>query len=63
MTFYSIESDDAGNLWCINNYDEMPWWPYSINSNGEFIVEQDDDDTAVYMINENMELEVELING
>ena len=63
MIFYSIESDDNGDLWCVNNYDKMPWWPYSIDSNGNFIVEQDDNDTAIYSINENMELEVELTNG
>lgn len=60
MTYYSIEQEDDGSLYCRNNYDEIPWWPYEIDRDGNFIVNQDDDDTAVYIINENMELEVQI---
>lgn len=62
MPFYLLESDDEGNLWCVNNYDTMEYVPYSLDIDGNLIVNQDDTDTAVYWINENMELEVE-ING
>lgn len=62
MPFYLLESDDEGNLWCINNYDTMEYVPYSLDIDGNLIVNQDDTDTAVYWINENMELEVE-VNG
>lgn len=62
MTFYSIVQDDEGYLWCENNYDQMPWWPYEIDRDGNFLVDQDAEDTAIYTINENMELEV-VING
>lgn len=62
MPFYMLESDDAGNLYCVNNYSEMLYVPYSLDENGNLIVTQDDDDSGVYSINENMELEV-VVNG
>ena len=62
MPFYLLESDDEGNLWCINNYATIEYSPYSLDADGNLILTQDDTDTAVYWINENMELEVEL-NG
>ena len=62
MPFYLLESDDEGNLWCVNNYSTMEYSPYELDIDGNLIVNQDDEDTAVYWINENMELEVE-VNG
>lgn len=62
MPFYLLESDDEGNLWCINNYATIEYSPYSLDVDGNLILTQDDTDTAVYWINENMELEVE-VNG
>ena len=62
MPFYLLESDGEGNLWCINNYATIEYSPYSLDANGNLILTQDDTDTAVYWINENMELEVE-VNG
>lgn len=62
MPFYLLESDDEGNLWCVNNYSTMEYTPYELDIDGNLIVNQDDEDTAVYWINENMELEVE-VNG
>lgn len=62
MPFYLLESDDEGNLWCINNYSTIEYSPYSLDVDGNLILTQDDTDTAVYWINENMELEVE-VNG
>lgn len=62
MPFYLLESDDEGNLWCINNYATIEYSPYSLDTDGNLILTQDDTDTAVYWINENMELEVE-VNG
>ncbi|MBR2492019.1 MAG: hypothetical protein IKB64_00945 [Paludibacteraceae bacterium] len=60
MPFYLLESDDEGNLWCINNYATIEYSPYSLDIDGNLILTQDDTDTAVYWINENMELEVEV---
>lgn len=62
MPFYLLESDDEGNLWCVNNYATIEYSPYSLDIDGNLILTQDDTDTAVYWINENMELEVE-VNG
>lgn len=62
MPFYLLESDSEGNLWCINNYATIEYSPYSLDIDGNLILTQDDTDTAVYWINENMELEVE-VNG
>lgn len=62
MPFYLLESDDEGNLYCINNYEELKYIPYSLDESGNLIIMQDDNDTAQYSINENMELEV-VING
>ena len=62
MPFYLLESDNEGNLWCINNYATIEYSPYSLDIDGNLILTQDDTDTAVYWINENMELEVE-VNG
>lgn len=62
MPFYLLESDDDGNLWCVNNYNTMEYSPYELDIDGNLIVNQDDEDTAIYWINENMELEVE-VNG
>lgn len=62
MPFYLLESDDEGNLWCINNYATIEYSPYSLDRYGNLILTQDDTDTARYWINENMELEVE-VNG
>lgn len=62
MPFYLLESDDEGYLWCVSNYDTMEYVPYSLDRDGNLIVNQDDTDSAIYWINENMELEVEL-NG
>ena len=62
MPFYLLESDDEGNLYCVNNYGELKYIPYSLDEYGNLIVMQDDDDTAEYSINENMELEV-VVNG
>lgn len=62
MPFYLLESDDDGNLWCVNNYSTMEYSPYELDIDGNLIVNQDDEDTAIYWINENMELEVE-VNG
>ena len=42
----------------VNNYDEILYMAYSIDSDGNFIVNQDDDDSAKYSITENHELEV-----
>ena len=60
MPFYLLESDNEGNLWCVNNYATMEYVPYSLDVDGNLIVNQDDGDSAVYWINENMELEVEI---
>ena len=60
MPFYLLESDNEGNLWCINNYATIEYSPYSLDIDGNLILTQDDTDTAVYWINENMELEVEV---
>lgn len=60
MPFYLLESDNEGNLWCINNYSTIEYSPYSLDIDGNLILTQDDTDTAVYWINENMELEVEV---
>lgn len=57
MPLYMIDTDD-GNLLCVNNYTKMLYIPYSLDVDGNFIVTQDDDDNAVYSINENYELEV-----
>lgn len=58
MPFYLLESGDDGNLYCINNYSELLYVPYSLDTSGNLIVTQDDDDTAVYSMNTNQELEV-----
>lgn len=57
MPFYMIETDDAGNLYCVNNYDSMAFIPYSIDEDGNLIVTKDDNDVAEYNIIDN-ELEV-----
>ena len=62
IPLYFIETTEAGNLECVNNYNQFLYVPYTLDENGNFIVIQDDDDTAVYSINENMELEV-VVNG
>lgn len=62
IPFYLLESDDNGNLWCVNNYSTLLYVPYALDENGNLIVIQDEDDSAVYSINENMELEV-VVNG
>ena len=58
IPFYMIEQDDEGNLYVVNNYDEILYVPYTLDDDGNFIVNQDDTDTAEYVITENMELEV-----
>lgn len=58
IPFYMIEQDDEGNLYMVNNYDEVLYMAYTIDSDGNFIVNQDDGDTSVYIINKNSELEV-----
>jgi len=62
IPLYFIETTEAGNLECINNYSEFLYVPYVLNEQGELIVVQDDDDSAVYSINANQELEV-VVNG
>ncbi len=62
IPLYFIETTESGNLECVNNYEQFLYVPYALDENGNFIVIQDDDDTAVYNINENMELEV-VVNG
>lgn len=62
IPLYFIETAESGNLECVNNYEQFLYVPYALDENGNFIVIQDDDDTAVYNINENMELEV-VVNG
>ena len=58
MPIYSIEQDEEGNLWLVNNYPEIIHIPYELNDKGEFIVLQDDIDSAKYEINKYNELEV-----
>ncbi len=60
IPFYMIEQDDEGNLYVVNNYEKMLYIPYTLDEEGNFIVNQDDTDTAIYCITENMELEVAL---
>lgn len=62
IPLYFIETTETGNLVCINNYSEFLYIPYVLNELGELIVVQDDDDSAVYSINANQELEV-VVNG
>lgn len=62
IPLYFIETTESGNLECINNYEQFLYVPYTLDENGNFIVIQDDDDSAVYSINENQELEV-AVNG
>lgn len=62
IPLYFIETTEAGNLECINNYSEFLYVPYVLNDDGELIVVQDDDDNAIYSINANQELEV-VVNG
>lgn len=58
IPYYLIEQDEDGNLWLINNYDEILYAAYAIDNDGNFIVNQDDTDTAVYTITTTGELEV-----
>lgn len=58
IPFYMIEQDDNGNLYMINNYDVINFMAYEIDGDGNFIVNQDDKDTAIYSISENYDLEV-----
>lgn len=58
IPFYMIEQDDEGNLYMVNNYDEILYMAYTIDGEGNFIVNQDDNDNAKYNITENHELEV-----
>ena len=62
IPLYFIETTNDGNLVCINNYSEFLYVPYVLNEQGELIVVQDDDDSAIYSINANQELEV-VVNG
>lgn len=61
MPYYFIETDENGDLWCVTSYDEMGYVPYSMDQDGNLILEQDDDDLSEYSLNEDNELEV-LIN-
>ena len=58
IPFYMIEQDDEGNLYMVNNYDDILYMAYSIDKDGNFIVNQDDTDNAIYSITKNYELEV-----
>lgn len=58
IPFYMIEQDDEGNLYVVNNYSELIYIPYTLDEDGNLIVNQDDDDIAVYNITKNYELEV-----
>lgn len=61
MPFYWLEvGEDDDYLWCVNNYETIQYVPYSLDVDGNLILIQDDSDSVIYSINEDMELEVEI---